>query len=83
MAKSGLESALSPSGALLASPEDDAYKSALQKMKAALDMRENRMFDPQLLAMAQGFLSPTKTGSFGESLGQAAVIVIPVMQAED
>lgn len=83
MAKSGLESALSPSGALLASPEDDAYKAALQKMKAALDVRENRMFDPQLLAMAQGFLAPTKTGSFGESVGQAAGNLIPVMQAEE
>jgi hypothetical protein len=83
MAKSGLESALSPSGDLLSSPEDDAYKTALQKMKSALDVRENRMFDPQLLAMAQGFLAPTKTGSFGESVGQAAGNVIPVMQAEE
>ena len=83
MATSGLTSALSPSGGLLGSPEDDAYKTALQKMKSALDMRENRMFDPQLMALAQGFLSPTKTGSFGESLGQAAGNVIPVMQSEE
>ena len=48
------------------------YQEALQKMLASLDARQNRMFDPQLLALAQGFLSPTKTGSFGESLGYAA-----------
>jgi hypothetical protein len=48
------------------------YQDALQKMLAALDSRKNRMFDPQLLALAEGFLTPTKTGSFGESLGYAA-----------
>jgi hypothetical protein len=37
-----------------------------------LDARQNRMFDPQLLALAEGFLKPTQTGSFGESLGHAA-----------
>ena len=83
MADSALASALKPTGGLLASPEDDEYKSALSKIKAALDARENRAFDPTLLAMAQGFLSPTKTGSFGESLGQAAGAVLPVMQAEE
>lgn len=48
------------------------YQDALEKMLAALDSRKNRMFDPQLLALAEGFLAPTKTGSFGESLGYAA-----------
>jgi hypothetical protein len=48
------------------------YQDALEKMLAALDSRKNRMFDPQLLALAEGFLTPTKTGSFGESLGYAA-----------
>ena len=83
MAESALSSALKPSGALLASPEDDEYKAALTKIKSALDARENRLFDPTMLAMAQGFLAPTKTGSFGESLGQAAGAVLPVMQAEE
>ena len=83
MAESALASALKPLGGSLASAEDDSYKSALSKIKAALDARENRPFDPTLLAMAQGFLSPTKTGSFGESLGQAAGAVLPVMQAEE
>lgn len=48
------------------------YQEALQKMLASLDARQNRMFDPQLLALAEGFLKPTQTGSFGESLGYAA-----------
>lgn len=45
---------------------------ALQKLLASLDARQNSMFDPTLLALAEGFLKPTQTGSFGESLGYAA-----------
>lgn len=48
------------------------YEMALQKMLSSLDARQNRMFDPTLLALAEGFLKPTQTGSFGESLGYAA-----------
>jgi hypothetical protein len=33
--------------------------------------------------MAQGFLSPTKTGSFGEALGNVAAQVAPVQQQEE
>jgi len=50
---------------------NEEYQQALQRMLASLDARKNRMFDPTMLAMAQGFLAPTKTGSFGESLGAA------------
>lgn len=50
---------------------NEEYQQALQRMLASLDARKNRMFDPTMLAMAQGFLAPTKTGSFGESLGSA------------
>ncbi|HSG19880.1 MAG TPA: hypothetical protein VLA31_03850, partial [Burkholderiaceae bacterium] len=50
---------------------NEEYQQALQRMLASLDARKNRMFDPTMLAMAQGFLTPTKTGSFGESLGYA------------
>lgn len=53
------------------------------KLKETLDSRQNRLFDPTLLAMAQGFLAPTKTGSFGESISNAAERVIPVMDAEE
>lgn len=49
-----------------------AYQQALQKMQEALDARQNRLLDPELLALAQGFLAPTQTGGFGESLGYAA-----------
>jgi hypothetical protein len=44
----------------------------LAKLTESLDSRKNRFFDPTLLAMAQGFLAPTQTGGFGESLGNAA-----------
>lgn len=84
MATSGLTAAtLKPSGNLLLNSEDDNYQSAIERIKSALDARENRPFDPHLLAIAQGLLSPTKTGSFGESLGQAAGNVLPVMQSEE
>ena len=35
------------------------------------------------LAMAQGFLAPTKTGSFGESLGNVSAQLRPVQEAEE
>ena len=50
----------------------DAMNAALLRMRESLDMRKNRMFDPVLMQTAAGFLKPTKTGSFGESLGYAA-----------
>jgi hypothetical protein len=59
------------------------YQAAQQAMQDMLAKRENRLFDPTLLAMAQGFLAPTRTGSFGESLGNAAGAIVPVQQAED
>lgn len=48
------------------------YQDALRKLNESLDLRKNRTFDPMLLAAAQGFLAPTKTGSFMESLGRVA-----------
>ena len=57
-------------------------KEARQRLKDALENR-NQLFDPTLLAMAQGFLAPTKTGKFGESLGNVAAAVMPVQQAEE
>jgi hypothetical protein len=48
------------------------FRKAQEDLKAALAARENRLFDPTFLAMAQGFLAPTKTGGFAESLGTAA-----------
>lgn len=57
----------------------DAQKNAREKY----DERNNRLFDPTMLAMAQGFLAPTKTGSFGESLGNVAAAVGPAQAAEE
>jgi len=45
----------------------DQYKDLSQSLKS-----RKMPFDPQLMAIAQGFLAPTQTGSFGESLGNAA-----------
>jgi len=50
----------------------EALNNALLRMRASLDDRKNRMFDPVLMQTAAGFFKPTKTGSFGESLGYAA-----------
>jgi hypothetical protein len=58
--------------ALKSGMEDEDYNEAMQQMKQALQARMNKSYDPTLLAMAQGFLAPTATGSFGESLGQVA-----------
>jgi hypothetical protein len=45
--------------------------AARETMRLALENRKGRI-DPAMLALAQGFLAPTRTGSFGESLGTAA-----------
>lgn len=59
----------------LFAPDEEAqrkYQEALDRVTASLDARKNRLFDPTMLAMAEGFLTPTRTGSFGESLGVVA-----------
>lgn len=49
-----------------------AYQEAFSRMEEALNARKNRFIDPEALALAAGFLAPTQTGGFGESLGYAA-----------
>ena len=49
----------------------------LDKLQKALEARmnpqpEKQLFDPMWLKIAGGLLAPTKTGSFGESVGYAA-----------
>lgn len=71
MEKSPLSAALKPN----VSAGDEAeqrYQDALSELMERLDTRKNRLFDPTLLAMAQGFLTPGRTGSFGEALGNVA-----------
>lgn len=48
------------------------YQEALDRVAASLDARKNRLFDPTLLAFAEGMSAPTRTGSFFEGLGNAA-----------
>jgi hypothetical protein len=67
-------------------PEDQKIVQEYRnQQKMLMDSLVNRkqLFDPTLLAMAQGFLSPTKTGSFGEALGNVAAQVAPVQQQEE
>jgi hypothetical protein len=48
------------------------YQEALAKLTQTLDTRKSEVFDPTWLAAAKGFLAPTKTGNFFESLGNVA-----------
>lgn len=67
-------------------PDDEQYKADFRKsqadLKAALAARENQLFDPVLLALAQGFAAPTKSGGFGESLGTAAGLASQAAQGQ-
>jgi hypothetical protein len=47
-------------------------EAALERLSKAYEARNKQFFDPQMLALAEGFLAPTRSGSFGESLGNAA-----------
>lgn len=79
--------AAAPSASFLPGEDPDIieanrrYQEALATLTQSLDVRKNRMFDPVMLAMAEGFLSPTQTGSFGESLGKVAGKVGPAEAA--
>jgi len=81
-----MATAKSPLSLYAETPEDvsavQQYQDAQKKLLEALEGRQ-QLFDPTLLAMAQGFLSPTKTGSFGEALGNVANQVAPVQAAEE
>ena len=68
---------LSGLGRQIVGSESAAYKKKLAEvteaqnaMIASLEARKNRI-DPGALALAAGFFSPTKTGTFGENLGLA------------
>ena len=61
---------------------DEKYASALQQLADSLENRQ-RLFDPQLLALAQGFAAPTQTGGFFESMGTAAGAVAKAQAEEE
>ena len=52
--------------------ENVAAGERLKTLMNSLDSRRNMPFNPMLMRLAAGMLQPTKTGSFGESLGYAA-----------
>jgi len=49
--------------------QSEALEAQIQLLTNSLDSRMNLGFNVPLLQMAAGFAKPTKTGSFGESLG--------------
>jgi hypothetical protein len=65
-----------------ADEENKLYQQAYKNMIDSLDARKNQLFDPVLLAMAQGFGAPTKSGSIFESLGTAAGTVGAAQQQQ-
>jgi hypothetical protein len=71
MATSPLNTALKPNVSA-GNDAEQKYQEALSQLMERLDTRRNRLLDPTMLAMAQGFLTPGQTGSFGEALGNAA-----------
>jgi hypothetical protein len=78
--KSALPSLYSPD------PEDQELISEIKGQYSELSeaLKARRLpFDPKWMALAQGFLAPTQTGSFGESLGYAAKGYSDAAQAEE
>lgn len=56
---------------LLGGEDNDDMEKALASLKESMARRESQI-DPTMLAISRGFFAPTKTGSFGESLGNVA-----------
>jgi hypothetical protein len=52
--------------------QEAALNAQIEALKKSLDSRMTPPFDTSLMAAAAGFLKPTRTGGFGESLGYAA-----------
>ena len=61
---------------------DDSLDLAMQRIEMLLAQRENKQYNPTLLAIAQGFLAPSATGSFGEGAGAAAGNVLKSQEQE-
>ena len=75
-----------PNPSSFAFDDDEAnkkYQEAYDQLLAAVNERQQKpMLDPTWLAAAQGFLTPNKTGSFFESLGNVAGNVSKAQEAE-
>lgn len=76
-----------PLSILPAGTEEEQQKFAeverlRQQLKDALDYRKGFYLDPTMLAIAQGFSAPTRTGSFVESLGNVATNLGQAQEAE-
>ena len=61
---------------------DATYNSAMQRIQELLAQREQKSYNPNLLAIAQGMLAPSATGSFGEGLSAAAGNVLKSQEQE-
>ena len=61
---------------------DDTYDSAMQRIQELLAQREQKPYNQTLLAVAQGLLAPSATGSFGEGLSAAAGNVLKSQEQE-
>lgn len=48
------------------------YEDAMRLLKESLDARQKPLFDPTFLAIAAGAAKPTKTGGWGEMLGNVS-----------
>lgn len=84
MALSALESALKPLGALADDTSSDEYKLALADLRKSIEARRSGSgLDPAMLALAQGFFAPTKSGSTGESVSNAIGQYVPAFQAKE
>lgn len=80
-----MATARAPLSLIAETPEEQGYLEELKASRKALQdalLNRQQLFDPTLLAMAQGFLAPTKAGSFGESLGNVAAQVGPIQERE-
>jgi hypothetical protein len=67
-------------------PEGEkAVQEYRDQQKMLMDSLVNRkqLFDPTLLAISQALGAPTRTGSFGEVIGNVAGAIGPVQQAEE
>lgn len=64
------------------SETDDSLDLAMQRIQDLLAQRENKSYNPTLLAIAQGMLAPSATGSFGEGVGAAAGNVMKAQEQE-